>query len=348
MVSLDAAHRSIRSLVLGLALFVAAAAAPHIARAQAVGPLRPILGQPQTTVVQPEDSLIDIAYRFRLGYSAVEALNPGVDVWLPKPGTLVRLPTVMILPRTEPLGLVINVPEMRLYDFTVKGLPEVFAIAIGDEVDNSLMGEFKVGNKRTNPIWYVPASIRQEKPELPAQVPPGPDNPLGDRWMNIGVTSYGIHGTNTPYSIGRLATHGCVRLYNDEMRRLFDRTQSGTRLRLVYQSVKLGRRGNGLYVEAYPDVYNREPNRLGELMMTLNDLGLASYVDAELVQQVVKDGIGYPIQVGTVPQTVLDAADTPPKPVAPPPAIHTPTRRKPTAAPARSRPAARPATPRRG
>ncbi|MFN7954488.1 MAG: L,D-transpeptidase family protein [bacterium] len=336
-------NRSSALAPLALALVAVAALAPGAARAQAVGPLRPILGQPQTTVVQPEDSLIDIAYRFRLGYSAVEALNPGVDVWLPKPGTLIRLPTVMILPRTEPLGLVINVPEMRLYDFTVKGLPEVFAIAIGDEVDNSLMGEFKVGNKRTNPTWYVPASIRQEKPELPAQVPPGPDNPLGDRWMNIGVTSYGIHGTNTPYSIGRLATHGCVRLYNDEMRRLFDRTASGTRLKLVYQSIKLGRRGNGLYVEAYPDVYNREPNRLGELMMTLSELGLASYVDAELVQQVVKDGIGYPIQVGTVPQTVLDAADTPPKPIAP--AVREPTRRKP--APARARPAARPAAPRR-
>jgi len=277
-----------------------------------VGTLRPILGQPQSTVVQPDDTLVDVAYRFRLGYSAVEALNPGVDTWIPKPGTLVRLPTVTVLPETEPVGLVINIPEMRLYDFTVKGLPEVFAIAIGDEIDNSLLGEFKVGTKRTNPVWHVPKSIREEKPELPAEVPPGPDNPLGDRWMTVGNTSYGIHGTNTPYSIGRLATHGCIRLYNDEMRRLFDRTASGTKIRLTYQTVKLGRRGDGLFVEAYPDVYNREPGRVGEVLLKLRELGLASYVDTELLQQVIKDGIGYPIQVGTIPKAVLDAAESAP------------------------------------
>ncbi len=317
---------------------VLGAAAP--ARAQLVGPVRPIVGQPQTTVVQPEDSLIDIAYRFRLGYSAVEALNPGVDVWLPQPGTLIRLPTVSVLPEVEPVGLVINIPEMRLYDFTVKGLPEVFAIAIGDEIDNSLLGDFKVGNKRANPIWYVPASIRAEKPDLPAQVPPGPDNPLGDRWMNVGTTSYGIHGTNTPYSIGRLATHGCIRLYNDEMRRLWERTASGTKLKLVYQPVKLGRRGNGLFLEAYPDVYNREPNRVGELMAKLRELGFTTYVDAELMQQVIKDAIGYPIQIGTVPSALLDAAMYRPEP--PPVRVAPATKRKGSSSAATTKPAARP------
>src|SRR5262249_30287977 len=145
-------------------------------------------------------------------------------------GTVVQLPTRYILPDADEKGIVINLPEMRLYDFTVKGLPEVFALAIGDEASPSLLGEFVVGAKRKNPAWYVPESIRAEKPELPPMVPPGPDNPLGSRFITIGHTTYGIHGTNVRWSIGREATHGCIRLYEDDIQRLFDRVREGTRI----------------------------------------------------------------------------------------------------------------------
>jgi lipoprotein-anchoring transpeptidase ErfK/SrfK len=171
--------------------------------------LSPMLGRVQNTLIEKkEETLLDVAYEWRLGYEAVTRLNPDIDPWIPLPGSVVRLPTHYILPHAEHEGIVINIPEMRLYDFTRKGAPEVFALAIGDMADQSLIGEYRVGEKRKNPVWNVPKSIRVEEPHLPAAVPPGPNNPLGSRWMRVGSTSYGIHGTDVRWSIGRQATHG--------------------------------------------------------------------------------------------------------------------------------------------
>ena len=207
----------------------------------------------------------------------------------------------MILPDGERRGLVINIPEMRLYDFTRSGEPAVLAIAIGDALDPSLMGEFRVGAKRTDPCWTVPKSILGERPELPAVVPPGPDNPLGTRWMTIGTTSYGVHGTNNEWSIGREATHGCIRLYNDVVESLYERTPSGTRLRLQYQPVKLGQDGDGIYAEAHPDAYGREPDRTEAPLLRLAELGLLTFVDRRALQHVIDEARGIPVRIGTIP-----------------------------------------------
>src|SRR5215831_2163547 len=236
-------------------------------------PLRPVSGEPAKDLVQADDTLLDIAYRHRLGFDAVARLNPEVNVWIPDPGDIVELPTQYILPDGDAKGIVINVPEMRLYDFTRGMPPELFAIAIGDEEDPSLYGKFRVGPKRKDPAWYVPASIRAEKPELPAMVPAGEDNPLGTRWMTIDSTTYGVHGTNNNWSIGRTATHGCIRLYNDQMERLYDRIPTGTPLLLEYQPVKVGRLGNGIYVEAHPDIYGRVPDKTAYAKRRLSELG---------------------------------------------------------------------------
>jgi L,D-transpeptidase ErfK/SrfK len=191
---------------------------------------------------------------------------------------------------------------MRLYDFTVSpDAPEVFAIAIGDEVDPSLHGEFRIGAKRENPAWHVPESIREEKPELPEVVPPGPDNPLGDRWMTIGATSYGIHGTNNAWSIGRMATHGCIRLYEDEMRRLYTRIPTGTRLRIDYRPVKLGQLGSDIYVEAHPDLYSREPDAGDQALARLETLGLLASVDVPALERAIREARGVPVWIGAVP-----------------------------------------------
>lgn len=271
------------------------------AQARSAPPLAPIVGVPQKTLIEPDDTLLDVAYRFRLGFDRVARLNPGVSVWIPNPGTVIDLPTQHILPDAPQQGLVINVPEMQLYDFTRPGRPELYAVAIGDEMDPSLIGTFRIGAKREHPTWTVPASIRAEKPELPAVVPPGPDNPLGDYWMTIGNTSYGVHGTNNPWSIGRMATHGCVRLYNDQMAQLFAHVKVGTPIRLMYQSVKLGRLGDGIYVEAHPDLYGREPDRAEAALRRLDGLGLASAVDASRLRQAIADEQGVPIRIGTLP-----------------------------------------------
>jgi len=262
--------------------------------------IAPLVGAAQSDLVEPGDTLLDVAYRHRLGFDRVARLNPGVHHWIPVPGTVVRLPTEHVLPDAPHAGLVINVPEMQLYDYTAGPEPEVFAIAIGDQMDPSLVGLFRIGRKREHPTWTVPASIRAEKPELPAVVPPGPDNPLGDHWMTIGSTSYGIHGTNNPWSIGREATHGCIRLYNDEIARLYARTREGTPVRLVYQTVKIGRRERTLYVEAHPDLYGRDPDRMAATFQRLYALGVADFVDPLLVRRVVEEARGIPVAVGSV------------------------------------------------
>lgn len=259
------------------------------------------LGRGQTDLVAPGDTLLDVSYRHRVGFELVERLNPGLDRWIPAPGSVVELPTRALPPRVEPEGLVINPPEMRLYDFRPAGGPEVYHVAIGDGIDPTLVGRYRIGDKRVDPSWRVPESIRREKPELPAVVPPGPDNPLGDRWMSIGTTSYGIHGTNNPWSIGRQATHGCVRLYADEMRRLFDRTPSGTPIQIVYQPYKWGREGQAILLEAHPDAYARVPRPLDEALSIPRELGLESALDLVRVTEVLLAARGAPERVGTRP-----------------------------------------------
>ena len=206
-----------------------------------------------------------------------------------------------MLPDVEPKGIVINVPEMRLYDFRKTPL-EVYAAAIGDEADRSLKGDYKVGAKRKDPAWTVPASIRAEKPELPAVVPPGPDNPLGSRWMSIGNTSYGIHGTNKRWSIGRMATHGCVRLYDDQIKKLYDETPTGTPLKLLYQPFKWGVDGRDLYLEVHPDLYSVYPGPLTEALRTPRALGILRHIDLELAWRAVEQARGVPIWVGRLPE----------------------------------------------
>jgi len=283
-------------VALGLALGLAAGT---LAGARAPG-LRPVLGRNDSALIERGETLLDIAYQRRLGYGAVARLNPEIDPWIPVPGTVVRLPTRFILPHADEEGLVVNIPEMRLFDFTVKGGPEVFSLAIGDQADPSILGEFRVGKKRKDPTWHVPESIRAEKPELPAEVPPGPDNPLGSRWITIGRTSYGIHGTNVRWSIGREATHGCLRLYEDEIRRLYDRVREGTRLEIVYQPTKWGSDGQRIYFEAHPDLYRLQSDRLAVLELP-RALGLLGAIDVDLVWRTLDEARGIPVVVGTLP-----------------------------------------------
>jgi L,D-transpeptidase ErfK/SrfK len=246
--------------------------------------------------------VLDIAVRHHLGFERVARLNPSLDVWIPAPGARVQLPTQHVLPDAPHEGLVVNIPELQLYDFAVdRAAPEVFALAIGDEMDPSLVGSFRIGAKRENPVWNVPESIRAERPWLPAAVAPGPDNPLGPFWMTIGNTSYGIHGTNNRWSIGREATHGCLRLYNDDIARLYARTRRGTRVRIVYQTVKLGRRGAIVYVEAHPDRYLRDPERVATALARLQAAGVDDSEALERARAAIDAARGEPVPVALLP-----------------------------------------------
>lgn len=286
------------ALAVGMALV---AAKPSEPPAPVLGP---VLGAESWEYTHADDTLLDVAARARVGFLALSNLNPDVDVWVPDVGTRVRLPTDYALPDTPRGGVVINIPEMRLYDYTRDpNAPTVLAIAVGDIQDPTPLGDFRIGRKRTDPVWTVPESIRAERPDLPAVVRPGPENPLGDRWLTLGATSYGIHGTNNLWSIGREATHGCVRLYNDDMRALFDRIPIGTRVRIIYQRVKLGHRDGSVFVEAHPDPYDKDfdplPSTLARLV-ALDALGIVDggSVSESEVRRTVQEARGVPVRVG--------------------------------------------------
>lgn len=288
--------------ILAIAALVAGAPPTTPLLAEEWPELRPVIGHIETDLVRDGDTLLDLAWRHRLGFQAVERLNPEIDPWIPVPGTIALLPTRFLLPRVDEAGLVVNVPEMRLFDFSAPSGLEVFALAIGDQADPSILGEFRVGTKRRDPVWHVPASIRAENPSLPAEVPPGPDNPLGSRWITIGKTSYGIHGTNVRWSIGREATHGCLRLYEDEIERLYERVPEGTRIQIVYQPWKWGRDGRQLLLEVHPDLYGIARDRLHAFDLP-RELGLLASIDFGRAWAALDEARGVPVVVGTLPAT---------------------------------------------
>jgi len=282
-------------------LATAVGAAPPVDDEEAWSQLRPVVGEETAHLIEPGQTLHDVAYLHRLGFDAIQRLNPDLDPWIPPVGTVVRLPTRYALPPAEADGLVINLPEMRLYDFTGSGPVRVHSVAVGDASDPTPIQEFRIGAKSVDPIWNVPKSIRAEKPHLPARVQPGEDNPLGTRWMTLGESSYGIHGTNVRWSIGRNSTHGCVRLYEDEMQGLFDRIEPGTSVNLIYEPYKWGTNGKGLFIEVHPDIYGRASEPLAAALTLPRRLGVLDRIDLERVWAAVERAEGVPVLVGSLP-----------------------------------------------
>jgi L,D-transpeptidase ErfK/SrfK len=211
-----------------------------------------------------EDTLLEVARRFNLGYVELVAANPGTDPWLPGEGTNVVLPTVHLMPDAEPEGIVINLADMRLYYFHAPDEePISYPIGIGRDGLLTPTGTTSVVRKMKDPIWRPTSRMRAEKPELPAEVLPGPDNPLGDRAIYLGWSSYLIHGTNKPLGIGRRVSSGCIRMYPEDIVELFEKVTVGTRVTVVDQPIKLGWIDGALYMEAHPT--QQQSDQLEEL-----------------------------------------------------------------------------------
>ena len=219
-----------------------------------------VVGVVQTTVIGKEDTLPDIARRFNVGYEEMVRANPGVDPWLPGEGREVVVPTRFILPDAPREGVVINVAAMRLYYYPkhAKGTPQTVVthpIGIGKVGWQTPEGVTQVVARVKDPVWVPPVSVRKEHLEdgdvLPPKVPAGPDNPLGAYMFRLGWPSYLIHGTNKPYGVGMRSSHGCVRLYPEDIAILFESVPIGTPVRVVNQPYVLGWHGDELYVQVY-------------------------------------------------------------------------------------------------
>jgi L,D-transpeptidase ErfK/SrfK len=220
-----------------------------------------IVGDIQTIEAHYEDTFVDIARTYNLGFDELVQANPGVDPWLPGEGTQIVLPTHFILPDAPRRGIVINTAAKRLFYFPAPdeaGVQVVvtYPIGIGKEGAATPTGATTVTAKGRDPVWHVPASIRREYAAagnpLPAQVPPGPDNPLGKFVLILGMPSYLIHGTNKPAGVGMRVSHGCVRLFPENIEHLFDLAAIGTPVTIVDQPYVFGWEGDELFIEAHP------------------------------------------------------------------------------------------------
>jgi L,D-transpeptidase ErfK/SrfK len=229
-----------------------------------VGPDEDVVGRLQVTVARHEDTFADIARRFNIGYAELVRANPGIDPWIPGAGTEIVLPTEFVLPDAPREGLVLNLAAMRLYyypkrpkDAPKDGPVEVIThpIGIGKVGWATPEGSTKVVSRTKDPVWTPPVSVRVEHAKvgdiLPEKVPPGPENPLGRHVMRLGWPSYLIHGTNKPPGVGMRASHGCIRLYPEDISRLFESVPDGTRVTVVNQPYLLGWRSGTLYAQAF-------------------------------------------------------------------------------------------------
>jgi L,D-transpeptidase ErfK/SrfK len=219
-----------------------------------------IVGYVQKTAVGKDDTLPDIARRFDVGYEELLLANPGVDPWLPGVGREVVLPTQFVLPAAPHEGVVVNVAAMRIFYYPPhkKGEPQIVythPIGIGRVGWKTPEGTTKIVAREKDPVWVVPASVRKEHAEdgdmLPAVVPAGPENPLGQYAFRLSWPSYLIHGTNKPYGVGMRSSHGCMRLYPEDIAVFFDLIPIGTKVTVVNQPYLFGWRDGTLYLQAY-------------------------------------------------------------------------------------------------
>jgi L,D-transpeptidase ErfK/SrfK len=221
-----------------------------------------VVGHLQGLVASHSDSFLDLGRRFNIGYEELKLANPGVDPWIPGEGTLIVIPSRYVLPDAPRTGIVLNLAEMRLYYYPEPdegGPPReviTYPVSIGQVGWNTPLGTTSVVSKLTDPAWYPPASIRAEAEAdgspLPLVVPPGPENPLGRHALGLGIRGYLIHGTNKPYGLGMRVSHGCVRMYPEDIASLFEGVPAGTPVHIVNQPIKMGRIGDILFMEAHP------------------------------------------------------------------------------------------------
>jgi L,D-transpeptidase ErfK/SrfK len=289
-----------------------------------------IFGQDQTVETVYEDTLYDLARKFSLGSEELIRVNPGIDPWIPGAGKQVVIPGRHILPPGPHEGIVVNLPEHRLYYYPKPkhGQPQeviTYPVSIGKMDWRTPLGLTHVISKQKDPTWYPPESVRKEHAAagdpLPGSVPPGPDNPLGAYAMRLaaGNGTYLIHGTNNPIAVGLPVTHGCIRMYPDDVAAIFPLVPVGTPVRLINVPIKVAWIDGELLLEAHPPVdaegQSFEPNldQFSDLLRAaVGDTTVAIHWD--YAREVLQKADGVIATVGLeVDASVLDVGPADPK-----------------------------------
>ena len=280
-----------------------------------------LIGEISKVVADERDTLLDIARRHGFGYQDMKLVNPGIDTWLPGEGQGITLPSQFILPVAPKKGIVLNVPEMRLYYYPPRKKGEAqevitYPLGVGREGWNTPYIKTKIIEKKENPNWYPPESIRKEHEEagdpLPKIVKAGPDNPLGDYAMRLGKPDYLIHGTNKPYGIGMRVSHGCIRLYPEDIEALFSEVSIKTPVNIINQPYKIGVKDNVIYLEAHPyldeDIEQYGNNLTSVVALIVEVSKERDYeLDWAAAYEAINNPTGLPIAIGMYIPKVMQA-----------------------------------------
>ena len=285
-----------------------------------------IIGSIKTIKAEHKDTLLDIARRHGLGYEDIVKANPNLDIWIPGKDSDVLLPTKYILPNVKREGLVLNLAEYRMYYFPVpkkneKPIVITYPISIGRMDWETPLGETRITAKAKNPSWYPPESIRAEHEAegdfLPRIVPPGPDNPLGEYAMRLDIPGYLIHGTNRPAGVGMRVTHGCIRMYPEDIFFLYNELKVGTPVRIINEPIKLGWDERKLFLEVHSSLDSKQevnksflyendnlPKKhnltiLTEKIIAVTKESNRDAIDWQMAETILVDPRGIPVIIGS-------------------------------------------------
>jgi L,D-transpeptidase ErfK/SrfK len=269
--------------------------------------LSTVIGDPKSYTFAKRDTLYDVARHLGLGINETTEALPGLDPWLPPEGERLAFPTWWILPDSDYRGVVVNIPEMRVYYFPREGgdwarTVVTYPVGLGRDEWRTPTGKFKVVEKTVDPTWVIPESIRAEhiaeRGDPRRKIPGGdPSNPLGHYRLRLSLPLYGIHGTNIPWGVGMEVSHGCIRLYPEDIERLFALVPVGTPGEIVYQPVKIGARDGDVYVEAHRDIYDTGLDYAAKATELLRKKGWQNLVDPGLLADALRSRSGVPVVI---------------------------------------------------
>jgi len=251
-----------------------------------------LVGREFTYAVRAGESLTAIGARFGIGGDTLAAANKLASAARLKIGQRLSIDNRHIVPRSVDDGIVINIPQRMLYLLEKGRALRAYPVALGKKDWQTPSGRFRIAVKEENPVWHVPKSIqeemRREGKVVKTCVPAGPDNPLGEHWLGLNTSGYGIHGTIAPSSIYQFQTHGCVRLRPDDIAELFAAVERGTPVLLLYLRLLIARIGDRIFLEVHPDAYDKQPSVGPELWEWAENEKLAARVDWKLADAIIR------------------------------------------------------------
>jgi L,D-transpeptidase ErfK/SrfK len=248
-----------------------------------------VIGEVKRIRTEYQDTFVDIARRYDVGYEELVQANPGVDPWLPGDGVELVIPTRYLLPNAPRKGIVFNIPEMRIYYYPPPSKGEqpvvmTFPVGIGREGWTTPLGRATVTAKQKDPIWYPTESVRAEHASegdiLPKAVPPGEDNPLGAYALRLSVPSILIHGTHKPAGVGLRVSHGCIRMFPEDIETLYKIVPIGTQVVVLDQPFKMGWESGALYLEVHPPL-QEDTKRASKGLTAITELLVSTTGDRE-------------------------------------------------------------------